>query len=123
MNLLCTLHINKRISTRMYTHMYKTYDYGILSPVEIQDTDTITANAVLTLFDGNEWLVTCQQDKKSRKRKIWASYAERNDDGSPGYFLLTPNRPESTIWITISTIVEKELATYIRKQAKIKSTT
>lgn len=103
--------------------MYKTYDYGILSPVEIEDTDTITANAVLTLFDGNEWLVTCQQDKKSRKRKIWASYAERNDDGSPGYFLLTPNRPELTIWITISTIVEKELATYIRKQAKIKSLT
>jgi hypothetical protein len=34
--------------------MYKTYDYGILSPVEIEETDTINANAVLTLFDGNE---------------------------------------------------------------------
>jgi hypothetical protein len=103
--------------------MYKTYDYGILGPVEIEDTDTINANAVLTLFDGDEWLVTCQHDKKSSKRKIWASYAERQEDGSPGYFLKTKDRPEKHIWDTISSIVEKELATYMRKQAKIKTTT
>ena len=42
--------------------MYKAYDFGILSPVEIESNETINANAVLTLFDGNEWLVTCQHD-------------------------------------------------------------
>lgn len=103
--------------------MYKTCDYGILSPVEIQDADTINAIAVLTLFDGNEWLVTCQHDKKSSKRKIWASYAERQEDGSPGYFLKTKERPEKHIWEAISRVVEKELATYLRKQAKTKTPT
>jgi hypothetical protein len=101
--------------------MYKAYDFGILSPVEIESNETINANAVLTLFDGNEWLVTCQHDLNSRKRKIMASYAERKEDGSPGYFLQTNNRPEKHIWETISTVVEKELATYLRKLAKSKT--
>ena len=106
---------------QVHIHMYKAYDFGILSPVEIESNETINANAVLTLFDGNEWLVTCQHDLNSRKRKIMASYAERKEDGSPGYFLQTNNRPEKHIWETISTVVEKELATYLRKLAKSKT--